>query len=521
MNNSYSALLVVGLAVSLLMPPLSAPAGVSTWNLDPTSGDWNTAGNWTPATVPNGSFDVARFEQSNVTAISLSGFGIEVSRIAFNPAASSFSINTGPVDLSITGAGIINHSAATQGFVVAAPTKLEFFNQATAGRGTSFIAQGDTVGYLTGGVINFWDDSNAGYGSFTLEGGGSGTRTTGGRAVFIDSANAAHATFVCEAGGDGSFGGTLAYVAFYDTSSAGNATLIAESSTTDDNFNGVIIFDDESRAENATLIARGHKFGSGGAISFLGGATGDKATVQLSGSSHMDMFLISSSSLSIGSLEGKGSIYLGSKNLTIGANNKDTSFEDFIFGPGTVSKIGLGTFTLTGANIYEGGTFLEGGTLLVENVVDSATGTGPVQIDHGTFGGNGLIAGAVTVGDGVRSGAALAPRRGVLTLQTTLTLRTATEYRWNIATTSGSATAVSAWGVTIDSGVNFVATSEGSTELAPGTVFTAITNNDVGPIAGTFANLADGATLAVGPNTFQADYEGGDGNDLTLTVISP
>ena len=38
-------------------------------------------------------------------------------------------------------------------------------------------------------------------------------------------------------------------------------------------------------------------------------------------------------------------------------------------------------------------------------------------------------------------------------------------------------------------------------------------------IAGTFANLSDGASITIGSNTFQASYEGGDGNDLTLTVV--
>jgi hypothetical protein len=37
--------------------------------------------------------------------------------------------------------------------------------------------------------------------------------------------------------------------------------------------------------------------------------------------------------------------------------------------------------------------------------------------------------------------------------------------------------------------------------------------------AGAFSNLADGSTLIVGNNAFQANYEGGDGNDLTLTVV--
>jgi hypothetical protein len=47
-----------------------------------------------------------------------------------------------------------------------------------------------------------------------------------------------------------------------------------------------------------------------------------------------------------------------------------------------------------------------------------------------------------------------------------------------------------------------------------------VIDNRVGtPIAGTFSNLADGSTITIGPNTFQANYEGGDGNDLTLTVV--
>jgi hypothetical protein len=46
-----------------------------------------------------------------------------------------------------------------------------------------------------------------------------------------------------------------------------------------------------------------------------------------------------------------------------------------------------------------------------------------------------------------------------------------------------------------------------------------IDNTSGTPTAGTFANLADGSTFTVNGNTFQASYEGGDGNDLTLTVV--
>ena len=52
-----------------------------------------------------------------------------------------------------------------------------------------------------------------------------------------------------------------------------------------------------------------------------------------------------------------------------------------------------------------------------------------------------------------------------------------------------------------------------------GTVFTTIDNTSVTSISGTFVNLADGSIFTVGSNTFQASYEGGDGNDLTLMVM--
>jgi hypothetical protein len=59
----------------------------------------------------------------------------------------------------------------------------------------------------------------------------------------------------------------------------------------------------------------------------------------------------------------------------------------------------------------------------------------------------------------------------------------------------------------------------GSATLAVGTVITALSNASANPVAGTFADLADAAILTVGANNFQTSYEGGDGNDLTLTVV--
>jgi len=74
-------------------------------------------------------------------------------------------------------------------------------------------------------------------------------------------------------------------------------------------------------------------------------------------------------------------------------------------------------------------------------------------------------------------------------------------------------------GVTIDSGAQFNFVATGNKTLNLGKVFVAVSNTAATPISGTFSDLADGSTFTAGPNTFQVSYPGGDGNDLTLTVI--
>jgi autotransporter-associated beta strand protein len=63
----------------------------------------------------------------------------------------------------------------------------------------------------------------------------------------------------------------------------------------------------------------------------------------------------------------------------------------------TLSNASTGTLTLTGGNGYTGGTTINAGTLLANNATGSATGTGAVQVNGGTFGGTGTATGNVTV----------------------------------------------------------------------------------------------------------------------------
>jgi hypothetical protein len=73
-------------------------------------------------------------------------------------------------------------------------------------------------------------------------------------------------------------------------------------------------------------------------------------------------------------------------------------------------------------------------------------------------------------------------------------------------------------GVTIN---NATIAISGTTQnpLTIGTVLTVISNTSANPISGTFSNLADGAVVTINGSNLQADYQGGDGNDLTLTVV--
>jgi hypothetical protein len=155
----------VVLTLSLGAPRLGY-ADSSTWNLNPMSGDWNTAANWTPPTVPDGSTDVATFDLSNTTAVSLSA-RTTVDSIIFNPGASSYTIAT-PFELNLGGLGIINNSGVTQSFVVLQlPGNINFRNSATAG--DAHFRTGPSSNQITG--VAFYDTASAANATFVNRGG--------------------------------------------------------------------------------------------------------------------------------------------------------------------------------------------------------------------------------------------------------------------------------------------------------------------------------------------------------------
>jgi autotransporter-associated beta strand protein len=128
--------------------------------------------------------------------------------------------------------------------------------------------------------------------------------------------------------------------------------------------------------------------GNGGSIVFGGG------TLQYSAANQNDY-------------SGRFSTAAG-QAISIDTNSQNVTLATaLISSGGSLNKQGAGTLTVTGANTFDAGTTVNGGTLLVNNTTGSGTGSGAVSVSNaGTvLGGNGTIAGDLTV----NAGALIAP----------------------------------------------------------------------------------------------------------------
>ena len=176
-----------------------------------------------------------------------------------------------------------------------------------------------------------------------------------------------------------------------------------------------------------------------------------------------------------------------------------------------IIKSGSGTWTLSNANTYSGGTVVKNsGTLRVANGSGSATGTGLVSIEAGaTLAGSGIIAGAVNVSTGafIKPGTSL----GNLTLNSGLTL--AGIYQWDLGALSTTNPGSDFDTLTITAGnVNIVGAALGLNlgAFAPGDTpfwsvdqtWTGILNNTgLGTLTGSFAALDNSAWSGFGAFT--------------------
>jgi autotransporter-associated beta strand protein len=488
-------------AVVVLLPASSLFAASASWNSSPTSNDWDDPANWTPQTVPQEETDIATFNASTVTNPVFSNWtAITLGEILFNPAASSYTI--GGSRLALYGVGLVNNSGIPQ--TVDTDYGFEFFGSSRAGDNVSYsVYPNNYYGSF------FFDDSSAGSATFTVAGRGDGLGGPGSL-EFSDNSSAAGSTIINQAdplyGGDTGFGG-------YSTAGESNIVLETHSG---------VEFYDYALGGSATITA------DGGRVYFADYSNGGLASVILGNGSLLDISNHNTAAfMSLGPLivDETSAIDLGGVTLTFlgpGYGTYPSNIAGVISGGGGILIAEGATVTLSGANTYLGGTTVIGGKLIVASKDGSATGGGPIAVVDGSLGGSGLISGNVTFGGGrpIQNGN-LAPRIAeplAMKIRGSLSFLNNSRYQWRVNASKTSGVEVAAKGITIQGSAYFSILGRG--ELPIGTVFTVLRNTGKTPIEGTFSFLPDGGTIVSGENTFEANYEGGDGNDLTLTVIA-
>lgn len=190
-----------------------------------------------------------------------------------------------------------------------------------------------------------------------------------------------------------------------------------------------------------------------------------------------------------------------------------------------LSKLGAGTWRLTGASNYTLGTTIAAGTLLIDNTTGSGTGTGAVNVQAGTFGGTGSASGAVNVGnnagvddaflspgtigtpiESLATGALTFNSDGVLIAQINSSLLTS-----DLVAATGA--------VVLGDGIATLQLSDLGNAVLPNNAILTLISSTVG-VSGYFDGLAPvngvGPQIVLGSNTLQLNYNP---TSVTLSVV--
>jgi autotransporter-associated beta strand protein len=398
---------------------------------------------------------------------------------------------------------------------------LRFFGSASAGTAKIITPGGDQ--FAIGGNTIFADRATAGNADLVA----TGVQGAGGQAgilLFQGHSDAGASTVTAEGGANGD-AVSGAIVSLSQSASAGSATLTSEGAAVLGAFGSEIQFSGRSTAAQSTLIATG-RLGIGGSIEFFGDSSGGAARLELFDLGGLGIDFHSAPGVTVGSIEGNGTVFLGPNILTVGSNDLSTTFSGLIEDEGAgggLTKIGVGSLSLRATNSYGGGTTIRSGTLFIDSQEGSGTGSGSVIVAGGTLGGRGIIAGPVTVGATGGQAGRLEPGSigqplAELLIQSDVSFSDHGSLTIELDPQTGAVDQLTTNGATISAGARIrILSRSGVFNL--GTTLIVISNTSANPIIGTFGNLPDGGIVTLNGNNFQASYEGGDGNDLTLTVI--
>jgi outer membrane autotransporter protein len=359
---------------------------------------WNNSANWNPG-IP-GANGTATFGAGPPTSISMLG-GVSVGTLQFNAPSYTFDALDG---LTINGNGVNASLGNTPTFnVIGTPghsTPPMIFNGISSA-GTAQIIAGNEMsinGGFDGGFIKFFANSTADQATITTR--------DGSNTEFHDSSTAGHATLIVDSGGE-SF--------FNDASTADHATItINDGGTLSIGHINGFPGGPGGSAGDATIITE-----NGGRTRIETEGSGGNARFITNGTGFVDISGLTTNGTTAGSIEGGGTYFLGSKQLTVGSNDLSTTVSGLIAdgGPqaggvgGSLVKVGTGTLTLTANDPYSGGTTVAAGILAVGDPAHpgaALSGGGSVMVQPGaTLGGYGSVTGPVTNDGTIAAGNAL------------------------------------------------------------------------------------------------------------------
>ena len=224
----------------------------------------------------------------------------------------------------------------------------------------------------------------------------------------------------------------------------------------------------------------------------------DNSSINLNGGA----WDLNNKSETVASLIGSSNITLGSGSIAISGSTVD-NYSGTLSGTGNFTRSGSGSTTFLSANTYTGKTFVLGGSLVL-----NAIQTSDFIVDGGTLSGTATIekleakSGTVTTSLLQSNDLSLS---GSSSLDITIRGTTpGTEY--NQITSRGI--------VTIG---NASLNLSGSFVLPAGSELILVSNDGTDPVSGTFKGITNNQIVTIQGTNYLLKYDGGDGNDITLT----
>jgi fibronectin-binding autotransporter adhesin len=486
-----------GVSLSLIFGAASASAATETWT-GATNTDFNTASNWSPASVPGSTDDVVLsitglssskilILSAPVTVNSITVSGTNASQYGYTINSSIITVNAGIVNStnialtlgsSLTLGG--NQTIAGLSGISTTAVNLNGFDLAVTGTLSSASSNGSITGHgnisvASSGTIYMPDASPSWTGNLSVASGGVVFALNGGS--LGSTTNAVTVTA----------GGTLGFCT-PNGASVAQAITIAGTGISSNAYSAAI-------TSNSGCFQQSDATGN---ITFSGSVTlTADATIYTDGTVTITGPLTGAHTLTLAQ---------GSPGTLVINSSSNTSST-----PNSTSNAPVTTQTYSANSPSTNITLGTNQT----GIVDGTYGT--VDVSGGTLKGIGTI-GYLSMSSGI-----LAPGHSPGILNAGNTTLTGGTYQAELGgTTPGQYDQLNVTG-TVDVGTSVTTLDVslyGGFLPKVGNTFTIINNDSTDAVTGSFKNLPEGATFTLNGDVFKITYAGGDGNDVVLSVQS-